>query len=84
MLAVHNYNAEVYYLLGKDLLASGSLDRLIHVFDNNPSNGEYSLFSTLDEHSASITSVKFAQGGSKILSSGADKSITFSQLQVSF
>ena len=44
------------YLIGHKLLASAGRDRLIHIFDvqNN-----FSFVQTLDDHSASITSVKF-------------------------
>lgn len=45
---------------GLKLLASASRDRLIHVLD---AGKDYSLQQTLDEHSSSITAVKFA--GSK-------------------
>lgn len=45
---------------GLKLLASASRDRLIHVLD---AGREYSLQQTLDEHSSSITAVKFAGGG---------------------
>jgi len=39
-------------------LASGSRDRLIHVFDVN--NG-YELITTVDEHSSSIRSLNFSR-----------------------
>lgn len=45
---------------GLKLLASASRDRLIHVLD---AGREYSLQQTLDEHSSSITAVKFAGAG---------------------
>lgn len=48
---------------GLKLLASASRDRLIHVLD---AGREYSLQQTLDEHSSSITAVKFAGGGRAI------------------
>lgn len=38
------------------LLASASRDRLIHVFNVNR---DYSFLSTLDDHSSSITAIKF-------------------------
>lgn len=49
-----------HFLTGLKLLASASRDRLIHVLD---AGKDYSLQQTLDEHSSSITAVKFA--GSK-------------------
>lgn len=48
---------------GLKLLASASRDRLIHVLD---AGREYSLQQTLDEHSSSITAVKFAGSGRAI------------------
>lgn len=41
---------------GLQLLATASRDRLIHVLD---AGRDYSLVQTLDEHSSSITSVRF-------------------------
>jgi hypothetical protein len=65
-----------YLLLSVDelLLATGSRDRLIHIFDVNDN---YNLLTTLDDHSSSITSLRFATEGSKLLSCSADKSIIF-------
>lgn len=40
------------------LLASASRDRLIHVFNVNR---DYSFINTLDDHSSSITAVRFLQ-----------------------
>ncbi|KAK2561059.1 Mitogen-activated protein kinase-binding protein 1 [Acropora cervicornis] len=66
---------------GHKLLASAGRDRLIHIFDvqNN-----FSFVQTLDDHSASITSVKFNMSESdelQLLSCGADKSIIFRTAQ---
>lgn len=47
----------VSLLSGLKLLATASRDRLIHVLDADDS---YSLVQTLDEHSSSITAVRFA------------------------
>lgn len=44
-------------LSGLKLLATASRDRLIHVLD---AGDDYSLVQTLDEHSSSITAVRFA------------------------
>lgn len=44
-------------LSGLRLLATASRDRLIHVLD---ADDDYSLVQTLDEHSSSITAVRFA------------------------
>ncbi|XP_034459457.1 WD repeat-containing protein 62 [Hippoglossus hippoglossus] len=61
---------------GVKLLASASRDRLIHIFnlENN-----YNLEQTLNDHSASITAVKFTGESPEvqIVSCGADKSIYF-------
>uniref|UniRef100_A0A8C5MGN8 WD repeat domain 62 n=1 Tax=Leptobrachium leishanense TaxID=445787 RepID=A0A8C5MGN8_9ANUR len=68
-------------LTGLMLLASASRDRLLHVFNVER---DYALTQTLDDHSASITSVKFA--GEKdqmhMISCGADKSIYFRPAQL--
>ncbi|KAG6549127.1 hypothetical protein Mapa_009353 [Marchantia paleacea] len=56
------------------LLASGGRDRLIHVYDVRR---DYDVIETLDDHSASITAVKFRCNGSKLLSCSADKSVVF-------
>ncbi|XP_015117371.1 mitogen-activated protein kinase-binding protein 1 isoform X2 [Diachasma alloeum] len=62
------------------LLASASRDRLIHVF--NVDKG-YDFLQTLDDHSSSITAVRFFNQSDKLqmVSCGADKSIIFRQLQ---
>ncbi|XP_063985422.1 mitogen-activated protein kinase-binding protein 1 isoform X3 [Diachasmimorpha longicaudata] len=62
------------------LLASASRDRLIHVF--NVDEG-YDFLQTLDDHSSSITAVRFFNQSDKLqmVSCGADKSIIFRQLQ---
>ncbi|XP_013767425.1 WD repeat-containing protein 62 isoform X2 [Pundamilia nyererei] len=61
---------------GVKLLASASRDRLIHVFDLEKN---YSLEQTLNDHSASITAVKFTGESPEVqlVSCGADKSIYF-------
>ncbi|XP_055386615.1 mitogen-activated protein kinase-binding protein 1 [Condylostylus longicornis] len=62
------------------LLASASRDRLIHVFDMEQ---DYQLLQTLDDHSSSITSVKFIgkKNDIQMISCGADKSILFRHFQ---
>ncbi|XP_033852425.2 WD repeat-containing protein 62-like isoform X1 [Acipenser ruthenus] len=61
---------------GMSLLATASRDRLIHVLNVDK---QYGLEQTLDDHSASITAVKFTGDGSRVrmISCGADKSIYF-------
>ncbi|XP_025993877.1 mitogen-activated protein kinase-binding protein 1 isoform X7 [Solenopsis invicta] len=65
------------------LLASASRDRLIHVFSVDQG---YNFLQTLDDHSSSITAVRFFNQLNQInqiqmVSCGADKSIIFRQLQ---
>ncbi|KAI3353860.1 hypothetical protein L3Q82_004861 [Scortum barcoo] len=61
---------------GVKLLASASRDRLIHIFNLEKN---YSLEQTLNDHSASITAVKFTgqKPEVRMVSCGADKSIYF-------
>ncbi|XP_045678268.1 mitogen-activated protein kinase-binding protein 1 isoform X2 [Phyllostomus hastatus] len=88
MLKVEAHDSEILCLeyskpdTGLKLLASASRDRLIHVLD---AAREYSLQQTLDEHSSSITAVKFAasDGQVRMISCGADKSIYFRTAQKS-
>ncbi|XP_051579390.1 mitogen-activated protein kinase-binding protein 1-like isoform X2 [Myxocyprinus asiaticus] len=65
---------------GLKLLTTASRDRLIHVLD---AEREYGLLQTLDEHSSSITAVRFAANDGKVrmISCGADKSIYFRTAQ---
>ncbi|CAG5866970.1 unnamed protein product [Menidia menidia] len=65
---------------GLQLLATASRDRLIHILD---AGKDYSLVQTLDEHSSSITAVRFAatEGKVRMISCGADKSIYFRTAQ---
>uniref|UniRef100_A0A2A4K135 WD repeat-containing protein 55 homolog n=1 Tax=Heliothis virescens TaxID=7102 RepID=A0A2A4K135_HELVI len=62
------------------LLASASRDRLIHVFQVDRG---YQIMQTLDEHSSSITAVRFLSSGTglQMVSCGADKTILFRQLR---
>ncbi|XP_053138987.1 mitogen-activated protein kinase-binding protein 1 isoform X2 [Hemicordylus capensis] len=86
MLKVEAHDSEILCLeysrpeTGLKLLASASRDRLIHVLD---AGQDYSLQQTLDEHSSSITAVKFAANDGKVrmISCGADKSIYFRTAQ---
>ncbi|CAG2099985.1 unnamed protein product [Medioppia subpectinata] len=63
---------------GKSLLASASRDRLIHIFDVKQ---QYSFVQTMDDHSSSITAVKFVRNNEhknlQMISCGADKSVIF-------
>ncbi|KAF9598508.1 hypothetical protein IFM89_028040 [Coptis chinensis] len=59
---------------GRYLLASGSRDRMIHLYDVER---DFQLIESLDDHSAAVTSVRFACNGRKILSCSADRSLVF-------
>uniref|UniRef100_A0AAY4BXH0 Mitogen-activated protein kinase binding protein 1 n=1 Tax=Denticeps clupeoides TaxID=299321 RepID=A0AAY4BXH0_9TELE len=82
ILKVEAHDSEILCLeyskpeTGLQLLATSSRDRLIHVLDVEE---DYALLQTLDEHSSSITAVRFAaiDGKVKMISCGADKSIYF-------
>ncbi|KAM4633751.1 mitogen-activated protein kinase-binding protein 1-like [Polymixia lowei] len=82
ILKVEAHDAEILCLeyskpeTGLKLLATASRDRLIHVLD---AENDYGLVQTLDEHSSSITAVRFAANDNKVrmISCGADKSIYF-------
>lgn len=67
-------------LVGHRFLASASRDRLIHVFDVDQ---DYAFQQTLDDHSSSITAVRFVQNNKQLqmISCGADKSIIFRTAQ---
>lgn len=93
-----SYNRESTNTSSSDktmLLASGSRDRLIHVFARTGAHSAvtkafkkanvtglegsvaYTLVSTMDDHSASITAVAFSENGTELFSSSADKSVIF-------
>ncbi|XP_047247681.1 WD repeat-containing protein 62 isoform X3 [Girardinichthys multiradiatus] len=82
LVKIEAHNSEVLCLefspasTGMKLLASASRDRLIHVFSLEKN---YSLEQTLNDHSASITAVKFTGESPEVrmVSCGADKSIYF-------
>ena len=59
-----------------DLLANGTRDRLINIYDTN--NG-FQFLCSLDEHSSAVTNVKFAYFNKNLylISSSSDKSIVF-------
>ena len=60
------------------LVATASRDRLLHIFDLR-SNCQ--LVQSLDDHSSSITAVKFSKDSNKLISCSADKGIIFRQRQ---
>ncbi|XP_055682850.1 mitogen-activated protein kinase-binding protein 1 isoform X2 [Lutzomyia longipalpis] len=64
----------------RKLLGSASRDRLIHIFDVEQG---YKILQTLDDHSSSITSIKFigCDMNFQMISCGADKAIIFRPFQ---
>nr|XP_055166602.1 WD repeat-containing protein 62 isoform X2 [Nyctereutes procyonoides] len=85
LFKVEAHDAEVLCLeyskpeTGLTLLASASRDRLIHVLNVEKN---YNLEQTLDDHSSSITAIKFAGNRDiQMISCGADKSIYFRSAQ---
>ncbi|XP_072381672.1 mitogen-activated protein kinase-binding protein 1 isoform X9 [Diabrotica undecimpunctata] len=80
---IEAHDAEVLCLEYSDtslnLMASASRDRLIHVFDMKDG---YEFLQTLDDHSSSITAVRFLHhgGNTQMISCGADKSLIFRSL----
>ncbi|XP_044261628.1 mitogen-activated protein kinase-binding protein 1 isoform X1 [Tribolium madens] len=65
-----------------NLMSSASRDRLLHVFDVRHG---YEFLQTLDDHSSSITAVRFLtnQRNIQMVSCGADKSLIFRSLSES-
>ncbi|KAL7888260.1 hypothetical protein AOLI_G00032340 [Acnodon oligacanthus] len=82
ILKVEAHDSEILCLeyskpeTGMKLLATAGRDRLIHVLDVEE---DYRLLQTLDEHSSSITAVRFTanEGKVRMISCGADKSLYF-------
>jgi WD40 repeat protein len=62
---------------GMQFLATGSRDRMVHVFSNVEDG--YTPVQSLPDHSAAVTAIGFtvSEDGLQLLSSGADKSIIF-------
>jgi mitogen-activated protein kinase binding protein 1 len=65
---------------GKVLLASGSRDRLLHVFD---AEFNYKPLVTIDDHNSSIADLAFIRmdGVDRLISCGADRSLVFRTIQ---
>jgi WD40 repeat protein len=59
------------------MLATAGRDRLIHIFD---ASDNYSLITTLDYHSSSVTVVKFSPDGQRFISCGGDHTMVFSSV----
>ncbi|MCO5612306.1 hypothetical protein L7F22_066571 [Adiantum nelumboides] len=60
------------------LLASGGRDRLVHIYN---ASRDFEVIETLDDHSASVTALKFSRDGSRLLSASADKSVVFRKIE---
>ncbi|KAI8619044.1 quinon protein alcohol dehydrogenase-like superfamily [Chytriomyces sp. MP71] len=73
-----SYGCDAYGI--PEFMATASRDRLIHIFDVRRG---FDLVQTLEDHTSSITAIKFSEGGRKLLSCAADKSIVFRALQES-
>ncbi|KAL7334945.1 hypothetical protein PS15p_200496 [Mucor circinelloides] len=56
------------------LIATASRDRLLHIFDIK---SNFQLVQSLDDHSSSITAVRFSEDANRLISCGADKGIIF-------
>jgi WD40 repeat protein len=68
------------------LLASGGRDRLVHVFDASlgvspSSDCRYDVVNTLDNHSSSVTVVKFTPDGRRLVSCGGDKQMVINTVK---
>ena len=72
------------FVPGYELLASASRDRLIQIFDVK---NDYNCLQTLDDHSSSITALRFAAlNGARqfgLISCGVDKAVILRTIQYS-
>jgi WD40 repeat protein len=59
------------------LLATAGRDRLVHTFD---ASDQYRHMLTLDNHSASVTAVRFTGDGRRLLTCGGDKTMTLNRV----
>ncbi|MEW5312375.1 MAG: hypothetical protein WDW38_004014 [Sanguina aurantia] len=66
---------------GRCLLASSSRDMLVHVYD---ALRNYELLQTCEEHGGAVTAVRFSPCGRRLLSCGADRTVIFRNVSVSF
>ena len=64
---------------GSQYLASGSRDRMVHVFSSSENSSGYVPIQSLPDHSASVTAVSFFNNNQdlQLLSGGADKSVLY-------
>ena len=79
---IEAHDSEVMCLdFGGNYLASGSRDRLIHLFDVK---NKFEFLTTLEDHSSCVTAVRFLSPAAsewKLVSCGADKSIITRSVQ---
>ena len=61
------------------LLATGSRDRLVHVFDTAR---RYAHVATLDNHSSSVNCIAFSRDDAQLLTCGGDAAIVYSSVGV--
>ena len=59
------------------LLATAGRDRLVHIFD---ATDQYRHTLTLDNHSSSVTAVRFTGDGRRLLSCGGDNTMTLNKV----
>lgn len=61
-------------------LATGSRDRLIHIFD---ADHDYNIVTTMEDHSSSVTDLSFVRmnGENKLISCSSDKSFIFRNMK---
>ncbi|RYY38159.1 hypothetical protein EON62_00600, partial [archaeon] len=62
------------------LLATGSRDRLVHVFDAMAASHPYDVVTTLADHGAGLTSLQFSKNDNQLIAAGGDGSILFYSL----
>lgn len=61
------------------MLATAGRDRLVHIFDASVL-GAYKPITTIDNHSSSVTVIKFSPDGQRLISCGGDRTIVFSSV----
>jgi WD40 repeat protein len=69
--------------VSKLYLATGSRDRLIHIFD---ADHDYNIVTTIEDHSSSVNDLTFVRmnGDNKLISCSSDKSFIFRSMKESY
>src|SRR4051812_12898620 len=63
------------------IVASCARDRTVQVFSRlNKAGSSWSLMQTIDDHTASVSRVRFMENGTKLLSCSADRTIVIRDL----